>query len=380
MSKRKTMNSLSCMIISLLIVCMCAGIAGGLFVYIPIQADRVLGPASLDLSPVQHFYLSILLLLQSQDLVRPNDPAGVELSFQVKTGETPASIAERLENQGLISNSAAFRDFLVYAGLDTTLQAGDYRLSPAMTTLQIARTMQDATPSEIDFNILSGWRREEIANSILTSGLDISTEAFMDATSRPPSGYPFLQDLPTLASLEGYLLPDRYHLSRNTSIDELIALMLANFDLQVTDEMQEAFAKQGLSLHHAVTLASIIEREAMVEEEMPRIASVFLNRLSQGMKLDSDPTVQYALGYNPSQMNWWTNPLSQNNLQVDSPYNTYLYPGLPPGPIANPSLAALRAVAYPEQTPYFYFRAACDGSGRHNFSETFEEHLQYACP
>jgi UPF0755 protein len=98
------------------------------------------------------------------------------------------------------------------------------------------------------------------------------------------------------------------------------------------------------------------------------------------MKLDSDPTVQYALGYNPDKKTWWTNPLSLQDLQIDSPYNTYLYMGLPPGPIANPSLTALQAVAFPAQTPYYYFRSACDGSGKHTFAETFEEHLQNECP
>jgi UPF0755 protein len=117
----------------------------------------------------------------------------------------------------------------------------------------------------------------------------------------------------------------------------------------------------------------------MSEEEMPLIASVFLNRLAAGMKLDSDPTVQYALGYNPGKETWWTNPLSLEDLQFDSPYNTYLYPGLPPGPIASPGLAALQAVAFPAQTPYYYFRADCGGAGKHAFAETFEEHIQNEC-
>jgi UPF0755 protein len=130
----------------------------------------------------------------------------------------------------------------------------------------------------------------------------------------------------------------------------------------------------------AVTLASIVQREAVIQDEMPMIASVFLNRLAVNMKLDSDPTVQYALGYQNGRGGWWTNPLSLADLQIDSPYNTYIYTGLPPGPIANPSLEALQYVAQPAQTPYFYFRAACDGSGRHNFAITFNEHLNNACP
>jgi len=110
------------------------------------------------------------------------------------------------------------------------------------------------------------------------------------------------------------------------------------------------------------------------------IASVFYNRLRASMKLDSDPTVQYALGYNDEKGTWWTNPLSLDDLKANSPFNTYLYPGLPPGPIANPSLEALKAVVFPAESPYFYFRAACDNSGTHVFSVSFEEHVNNACP
>ncbi len=155
---------------------------------------------------------------------------------------------------------------------------------------------------------------------------------------------------------------------------------LGNFSLHLTIELRDGFARQGLDVYQAVTLASIVQREAVVEEERAQIASVFLNRLEESMKLDSDPTVQYALGFDSLQGTWWTNPLSMPDLQFDSPYNTYLYAGLPPAPIANPSLSALRAVAFPAETPYFYFRARCDGSGLHDFSVTFEEHLQNGCP
>ena len=155
--------------------------------------------------------------------------------------------------------------------------------------------------------------------------------------------------------------------------------MLENFDRRVDGQMRAGFEAQGLNLFQAVTLASIIEREAVVDEERGLIASVFLNRLRAGMKLEADPTVQYALGQQPDG-SWWKSPLTADDLALDSLYNTYRYPGLPPGPIANPGLESLRAVAFPEQTEYLYFRAACDGSGLHTFARTFEEHLQNACP
>jgi UPF0755 protein len=127
-------------------------------------------------------------------------------------------------------------------------------------------------------------------------------------------------------------------------------------------------------------MASIIQREAVVDTEMPLIASVFYNRLAAGMDLQTDPTVQYALGYNNAQGTWWTNPLSRDDLNFDSPYNTYIYYGLPPGPISNPGEAALDAVAYPAESKYYYFQARCDGSGLHNFAETFEQHQENYCP
>jgi UPF0755 protein len=129
-----------------------------------------------------------------------------------------------------------------------------------------------------------------------------------------------------------------------------------------------------------VTLASLVEREAVQNEEKPLIASVYLNRLRQEMKLDADPTVQYALGYNVVTQNWWTSPLTLIDLQVNSRFNTYLNTGLPPTPIANPGLDALRAVAFPSESNYLYFRARCDGSGFHEFAVTFEEHLANECP
>jgi len=156
--------------------------------------------------------------------------------------------------------------------------------------------------------------------------------------------------------------------------------VLLDFQIKVDQRIQDGFRDQEVTLYQAVTIASLVEREAIVSEEMPIIASVFFNRLRNGMKLDSDASVQYALGYLANQKTWWKNPLSLDDLQVDSPYNTYRYPGLPPGPICNPSLNALRAVAFPAETPYYYFRAICDGSGKHTFSITFEEHSSKACP
>ncbi|HEX9332398.1 MAG TPA: endolytic transglycosylase MltG, partial [Anaerolineales bacterium] len=179
---------------------------------------------------------------------------------------------------------------------------------------------------------------------------------------------------------EGFLFPDSYIVPRGVTADTFVNGLLRNFALHLTPDIKNAFAKKGLTVYQAVTLASLVQREAVHDEEKPSIASVYLNRYKINMKLDADPTVQYALGYSLINRSWWTSPLSLIDLQVNSPYNTYLNAGLPPTPIANPSLDALRAIAFPAETNYLYFRAKCDGSGYHEFSETFDEHLQNGCP
>ncbi len=384
-STLRTSPAYSCLLIALVSLCLGAVCVSAVGVFLPMQAEKRFGPASVALNPVQHLYLSTLLLRQSGDLLRPPDlgpykeSLGVERDFSVVLGESTADIVARLENEGFIRSAEAMRNYLVYAGIDTTIQAGKHRLDPNLSALQIARQLQDATPTEVTFHVLPGWRLEEIADAIPTSGLEFSSQDFFTAASRPPDGYASLAGLPQFASLEGFLFPDTYTLARSTTVDEFIAILLANFEKHIDPQLVAGLESQGLNLFQAVSLASIVEREAVLDEEMPVIASVFLNRLEIGMSLESDPTVQYALGYNRSQGTWWTNPLSRQDLQVDSLYNTYRYPNLPPGPIASPGLAALKAVAFPAETPYYYFRAACDGSGKHRFAQTYEEHVNNAC-
>jgi UPF0755 protein len=310
-------------------------------------------------------------------LTTARDRNGGETSFIIEAGESVFQIADNLEKAGLISSSQAFFDYTVYTGMDLTIQAGVYKLSPALSIVEISRELQDATPEEISFTILPGWRLEEIAGSLPTSGLDIRAEEFLTAASMKPG---LLDFLPQNASAEGFLYPDGYILQRTLGVDALIETFTRNFILHITPELRAGFASQDLDIYQAVTLASMVEREAVRTEEQALIASVFINRLRAGIKLDSDATVQFALGFNLPQNTWWTNPLSAADLQVDSPYNTYLYAGLPPGPIANPGESAMRAVAFPDQSPYYYFQARCDGSGYHEFAVTFEEHLQNSCP
>ena len=376
-SRRKSNRGILLKLIALLIifsvfVCLLSAVF-----YIPSRAARMYGLPAPWLSLSQRVQYSALLLWYDGLLTQPLDLNGAEQAFTIEIGESVDSIANHLENVGLIPDADAFRTYLIYSGLDTSIQAGTYQLSTAMSALDMAHELQDATPEEVTFVVLPGWRVEEIAESLSTSGLPITYDEFLSASKVPPGEFDFLAGA---NSVEGFLYPDSYIFPRSLfSAEEMIAEMLRNFATHLTPDLRNGFEQQGLTVYQAVILASMVEREAVQEEEQALIASVYLNRFKIGMKLEADPTVQYAIGYNILQRTWWTNPLSLLDLEFNSVYNTYVYEGLPPTPIANPSLSALRALAAPTETSYFFFRAKCDGSGFHEFSETFDEHLQSGC-
>jgi len=379
MSRSRPSCSVFFVLIVIVLAVLAAAFGVNLVFSIPIKAESFFGPPTGQLSSSQKYLLSYRLINQQELLLTPVDPLGTEVVFTITPEEPINSILLRLKSHGLIPDSEAARNYLVYAGLDTRIQTGDFTLSPAATPIEVIAALLDTTPGDAILVILPGWRLEEVAESLPTTGLEISAQEFIQAANGRGYHFSFIGQVPTGVSLEGFFPPGSYQLERTLNAEQVIAYLLDQFEQVLPYEIEDGIQQQGLTLYQAVVLASIIEREAVLEEEMPIIASVFYNRLAIGMKLETDPTVQYALGYNTSQATWWTNPLSYTDLTFNAPHNTYLYNGLPPTPIANPSLTALQAVAYPAQTPYYYFRAACDVSGRHAFSQSFEEHLGNAC-
>jgi UPF0755 protein len=248
-----------------------------------------------------------------------------------------------------------------------------------MTIPELAAALTQTQVLEVEISFLSGWRMEEMAHYLATiQPAEIDAEEFLALArrERPMSlnDFPILDSLPPDATLEGFLFPGTYRISTEADAQTLIRQMLDRFDEQADPAMRQLFGVQQLSIYEAVILASIVEREAVDDTEKPLIAGVFLNRLQLGMLLQADPTVQYAIG---SEGLWWKSPLAAEDLAVNSPYNTYLYPDLPPGPITNPGLLALQAVAAPQESGYIFFVADCTpgAGGRHLFSETYEEHL-----
>jgi len=244
-----------------------------------------------------------------------------------------------------------------------------------MSLSEIVSQLQHGRLRAKTVTIREGLRAEEVAHLLASEGL-VDQEEFILLVRDDAFHYDFLRDRPADAprTLEGFLFPDTYQFPVNIAATPLIDMLLHNFDQRVTMEMRQQALNQGLDLFQVLTLASIVEREAAVPEERSTIASVYLNRLRKGMYLEADPTVQYAKGYDPATGRWWP-PLSLDELRtIDSTFNTFINPGLPPGPICSPGLASIEAVLDPADTHYLFFHAKGDGS--HAFAETFEEHLE----
>ena len=362
----------------LLIFTVTIGLIAGFFFMHGTVRDQFGRPAS-TLTLIQRVIYPIELFTQRANLTSSRNISGEEQMFSIESGESVSMVCLRLENAGLISDAELMRTYLVYSGLDRHLQSGQFKLSTAMSPVQIAAELLDATPTEAIVTILPGWRIEEVAANVAGSGLAISAEDFIHSAYNPLDEWSSILSVSDIHSLEGFLFPKTYIFPRESGLQDVFSAVLLEFSSQLDQTLIDGFSRQGLSSYEAVTLASIVEKEAVVNEEKPMIASVFFNRLAAERRLETDPTVQYALGFQEATGTWWKAPLSMDDFAINSPYNTYIVSGLPPTPISNPGIDSLRAVAFPAETPYFYFRAACDDSGRHLFAITFEEHLNNAC-
>lgn len=322
--------------------------------------------------------LGLYLQLRLKDLTTPAGDDSDPVIFTVSPGELPADVAENLQAQGLIRDADLFVRMAKYTHAGSKIQAGEFVLTPKMTIFDIIESLQHARARTVDIIIRPGWRAEEIAEYVSLLGLtNVSKEQFLRAVTTGRSDYIFLRDRPkgSSTSLEGFLFPETYNVPYDVTIDGILSLIMSTFDSRLTDKTRDQVVASKMTFYEVLTLASIVEREAAVAEERPTIASVYLNRLKKKQPLQADPTVQYAMGFQVSSRQWWKSPVSLDEYQnVKSPYNTYLYPGLPPGPICSPSIASLMAVLEPAQTDYLFFLGKGDGS--HAFARTFEEHQQ----
>jgi UPF0755 protein len=342
-------------------------LVGGVFLGRPIAEDAIVAQLQEhDTLLKQAFIRALVADRVDSEPDRAKDPNAESRTFVITRGETAGSIGQRLQEGGFIRSAFAFSYLLYDTGRETSLQSGTYTISAALTPRELARVFEKAPSEQAVLRIIEGWRLSQTAAAVNKAFPSISKDEFMKAAVVGQRQNTVLAGLPADTSLEGFLFPDTYFFKPTATATQIVDALLDQFELRVGQTLRQAAVVRKTTIYDIVKLGSIVEREARDRQESATIAGVYTNRLNIGMKLDADPTIQYALG------EW--RELTLADLELDSPYNTYRVGGLPPTPICSPGATALEGAAKPAQVPYFYFVAKNDGTGDHAFAKTLEEH------
>lgn len=287
------------------------------------------------------------------DAISPANPKDkTSQIFVIKSGESARSIATRLKNAGLIRDQIGFFLLVKLGKSANKLEVGDYRLNAAMSAVEIIDELSHGT-LDVEIRTTEGWRLEEIALK-LAKELSIPESEFLKNAR------------------EGYMFPDTYFIPKDATAGAVVKIFSDNFNKRVTPEIIEGIKKQKLTLDEGIILASIVEREGVSDTDRPIIAGILLKRLDNDWPLQADSTLQYALNYQAENQTWWKKVLTDADKKIKSPYNTYINTGLPPGPICNPGLSSIKAVANPVMTDYWYYLHGPDGQA--HYAKTLEEH------
>lgn len=318
--------------------------------------------------------LTISIIIYYTKAIAPiNAEKPEEVSLEIPEGSSSSQIAKLLKDNNLIRSELVFRLVLKKNKVENLLKAGYYTLNTGMDVNEIIGELTKGGKNKnvVTFTIPEGYELEMIAEKLSKEGL-VDKERFLELTSDKKyfeDKFPFLSELKAGQSLEGYLFPSTYEVYLGASEEDIIEKMLTQFQRVFEEKVKGHMDNVALSFNEVVTLASIIEREAKIDEERPLISAVFHNRLKIGMPLQSCATVQYILGERKE-------VLTEADTRIESDYNTYIHKGLPPGPIASPGEKSLIAAVKPENVDYLFFRTKEDGTGGHVFSTTYEEHLK----
>ena len=296
----------------------------------------------------------------------PHGPAG-ENKLTIAPGSSARSIARQLETEGLINDDLRLLVWLRLHGQTSRLQAGEYEITTPLSPLDLVERLRHGSFTR-RLTIPEGWTARQIADHLTSQGWIDKPDQWLQVVARPMGAKMMGEALPT--GSEGFCFPDTYDFEKGVTADQIHERMLSEFrrQWQAARPGERDPLAEKLSMAEVVTLASMVQREARLEEEMPSIASVYLNRLKRGMKMQCCATVRYALG------EVWDRPLKYADLKIDSPFNTYVHAGLPPAPIANPGRVAIEAVLRPAQTNYLFY--VYRGEGHHIFSRTHRDHLR----
>ena len=296
-----------------------------------------------------------------------NLATGENIIITVEPGMTNADIATLLQNKKMINSPVFFRLQSKFARMERSLQAGEYEIVSGMSNWEIIDLFSKGQVRHKTLTIPEGYTIEQIAKKIEESGLGSAEEFKKAAKDYAPYSYMETSNNNVIFKAEGFAYPSTYYLSPGSAEKEILAIMVKEFDTQLTEDIRQKAKDTPITIRDLVNLASLVEKEAVFPEERPVIAGVFLKRLQIQMPLQSDTTIQYILGVQKKE-------ISIADTKIDSPYNTYLYAELPPGPIASPSISTINAVLDPKQTNYLYFVA--DLEGHHHFTETYQDHLK----
>lgn len=311
-----------------------------------------------------------------QGIYWPKDPVSQKESiFLIQKGQGAKEIAENLKRENLIRCALCFRIYVLFKGFATKLQTGRYLLSPSMTIPEIAEKFVLGKVVKEKITIIEGWNLKDIAVFFEERGI-CQEEEFLEISKRDFSDqFEFLKDKPKELSLEGYLFPDTYYINTTfstivenvslTKLENIVKKMLKNFDKKLTPELRKEIQKQGKTIFEIITMASMLEKEVKSFEDKKLVSGILWKRLKNNMPLQVDATITYITGKK-------TTKIPKEDLEIDSPYNTYKYRGLPLGPISNPGLESIMAAIYPKESEYWYYLSTPDG--KTIFSKTLQEH------
>lgn len=303
--------------------------------------------------------------------VEPYDSTdSAKVIITIPIGSGTSQIAAILEKKGIIGDGDIFKLVSKITGNNGKYKAGTYALSPSMNSNEIMKKLKSGISVGNMITIPEGYAIAQVAGVLEKAGL-VDKAVFLDELGNGSFEQKFIKFLPVGPSrLEGFLFPETYEIPVNASEYDIINIMLNQFDKLYTDEYYTRASELGLNINEIITIASMVEREAAVNEDRPKVASVVYNRLKQSMPLQFCSTVQYVLGDQKAR-------LSYEDTQIDSEYNTYINAGLPPGPICSPGLESIKAALYPAETEYLYFVVDPNGKRTHQFAKTYEEFLKY---
>ncbi len=289
----------------------------------------------------------LFIFISVQGFYFSKNPQGQEEFFLVKKGDSVFQISQNLEERGFIKNKYLFNLYVLASGKQSKLQAGEYVLSSSMSISKISQKLISGNIAKEIITIPEGWNLRDIAWYFENKGMFQAEELY------------------EMTELEGYLFPDTYEISRGASLEEIIKKMTDNFNKKLTSELREDIQKQEKTVSEIVIIASLLEKEIQTLEDKKMVAGVLLNRLQVGMPLQIDATITYITKKQ-------TTNISKEDTQIDSPYNTYKYTGLPLGPICNPGMESIKAAIYPQPDSYWYYLSTPEGETI--FSKTLEEH------